>query len=70
MTKAPRSILPKANRRGGARPLKLVWPARPRRRHLGLSKREWAAVRRYESRRLAALVRKASAVRKILGASR
>lgn len=43
------SVLPKALRRGGARPLKLRWPERPRRRHLSLSKLEMARLQRGEA---------------------
>lgn len=44
--RAPHSVLPKALRRGGKRPLQLVWPAKPHRVHVQRSKREWAALQR------------------------
>lgn len=48
----PRSVLPKALRRGGARPLRLVWPTHPRRihRHLNKRQRTWLQRRAHELR--------------------
>jgi hypothetical protein len=58
--KVPRSVLPKALRRGGARPLRLTWPALPvRGPRKRLSKREWASLQRREHERLLRLVRRA-----------